>query len=106
MQDKPEKAEQPKKPSDRPDAKSSGQGDVDPRIYVVVKGKQFPRPALETMFAEAKPGVVNKGCSCDPVVGVYCQCNKVAVPAAAPSCGCDSHSSGGVSYGCRCAPVH
>ena len=97
--------DKPDKPNDRPDANSGGQSDADPKIYVVVNGKQFPRPALETMFAEAKPGKADSGCSCHPVVGVYCSCNKVC-SCVGQTCSCVGHSSGGVSYGCRCAPVH
>lgn len=99
----------PNKPDDRPKTQPVAGPDVDPKIFVVINGTKFPRPALETYFAqpvEERPA----GCSCHPVVGVYCQCNKVCtcVPVCGcvghVSCSCDSHSSGG--GGCRCAPVH
>lgn len=101
------------KPNDRPQAQTAGQLDVDPKLFAVVNGEKFPRPALETMFVDSG-GVSTEqvgGCSCNPVV--YCSCNKVAKvePACScvghVSCSCDSHSSGGgVTYGCQCAPVH
>lgn len=117
-------------PDDRPGA---GVGNppagAAPAIYVIVDGKKFLRPGLETMFArpaakgeKGRPprtsSQVPDGCSCNPVGGSYCSCNKVCtcVPACGcaghRTCGCVSHrsctcagrSSGG--YGCRCAPVH
>ncbi len=91
------------RPDDRPKP-AAGAADEDPRIFVVVDGRKFPRPALETFFArplEERPA----GCSCHPVVGIYCKCNKVYV--GAPACGCVGHTSGGgTRVGCRCAPVH
>ena len=108
------------KPNDRPQAKTTGQPDVDPKIYAVVNGEKFPRPALETMFADSEAQGTDRGaervvggCACHPVI--YCSCNKVRreATAVAPACACVGHtacscvgnsSSGG--YGCQCAPVH
>ncbi len=119
----------PAKPNDRPEAASGSDGDVRPEIYVIIDGEKFPRPGLETFFA--KPGQDQKqedqnGCSCHPVIGIFCSCNKVCtcqavpvgvtqpggckpvggcrpvgtVPAPTPPCPGDG------SIICRCAPVH
>jgi hypothetical protein len=99
-----------KKPDDRPKALDGDKAEIAPEVYIVVGGTKFPRPGLETYFAQFDPGKETppdqRGCSCDPVAGVYCSCNKVTI------CGCKGHSassrrgrsSGG--GGCRCAPVH
>ena len=122
----------PDAPDDRTPPKPADAGEP-PRLYVVVKGVKFPRPGLETYFAQSgggpEPARRDPVCSCNPVVGVYCSCNKVCtcVPvcgcAGHRSCGCVGHTScgcvghtcscvghsSGRSYGgggCRCAPVH
>ncbi|RJQ56590.1 MAG: hypothetical protein C4521_00195 [Actinobacteria bacterium] len=112
-----------RKPDDRPKAQDES-GGANPEIYVIVDGKKFPKPGLETLFADVdEAGSRNKGE--DYVVGVYCSCNKVCtcIPQAAPRgcscvsqtrcscvgqarCSCDSHRGGGSTTGCRCAPVH
>lgn len=114
----------PEKPDDRPKPSLPAAGDLEPRLYVavdgqyvIVDGQKQPRPGLDTYFASAAPGAPAQSCTCNPVVGVYCQCNKVKTCSCVPvatcacvgysSCSCDSHSSGGGSVsGCRCAPVH
>lgn len=83
----------------------SGGGDA-PRLYLVVKGVKFPRPGLETYFAQSGTGPpptrADPHCSCDQVAGVYCSCNKVCrcVPACScvgyVNCGCVGH------VGCGC----
>ena len=105
-------------PVDRLQPDSIVPSDDEPRLYVVVNGDKFPRPGLDTFFAEAAPKgrkTVVTGCSCDPVVATYCSCNKVAVCrcvsvcscAGHRRCSCDSHTSSGTRVtGCRCAPVH
>jgi hypothetical protein len=103
----------PDKPNDRPDSQAVPPTEVDPKIYVMVNGEKFPRPALATMFVDStvtpdSETKVTGGCTCNPVV--YCSCNKVgSTVASKPSCSCVGHSSssgGGGGYGCRCAPVH
>jgi hypothetical protein len=91
------------KPNDRLSNFVDSTSTEEPRIYVILDGKKFPRPGLETFFADVSEQntATQTGCSCHPVVGTYCKCNKVTV------CGCVGHtssSSGG--GGCRCAPVH
>ncbi len=100
----------PKKPNDRPKEKARG-GGADPRLYVVVDGEKFPRPGLETVFVDAKPGqkgeaLVTAGCACKPVAIPVCACLKVCQ--CVPVCSCVGHtrSTGTTTYGCRCAPVH
>jgi hypothetical protein len=87
----------------------------EPKIYLVVNNQKFIRPGLETYYA--KPGqqaTTTSNCSCNPVVGTYCSCNKVCTCNPQASCSCNSHSScscvghssgGGGSY-CSCVPVH
>jgi hypothetical protein len=111
------------KPNDRPSPKGPVASNPEPQIFVIVNGQKFPRPSLQTFFEtvpkdpkeEGKPG-----CSCHPVVGTFCSCNKVCT--CVPACGCVGHSGcschshsrpggGGCSCvpvvtGCRCAPVH
>ena len=109
------------RPNDRPSAGNAAPDDPEPRLTVIIDGREFPRPGLETFFAEsgregqeAEPQQRREGCSCHPVAGVYCSCNKVCtcIPVCGcvghVSCSCDSHRSrgGGTVYGCRCAPVH
>ena len=115
------------KPNDRPAPNPPQPGDDAPKIFAVVNGKKFPRPALETFFAQSAPGqskTTQGDSSCNPVAATYCSCNKVCTcegvcscvghrscscdshTSRAAGCSCNSHSSGGGSYGCRCAPVH
>ena len=100
------------KPEDRLIEGTAASGDEDPKIFVVVNGKRFPRPALETYFAAVSDDYSKpNSCGCHPVVGSFCSCNKVCN--CIPVCGCVGHTtcscvghtsrSGG---GCRCAPVH
>jgi len=101
------------KPNDRPQViLPTGEDITEPKIYLVINNQKFLRPGLETYYA--KPGTKSTGkanCSCDPVIGVYCSCNKVCTcnPQCScqghTSCSCNSHSSGGGSY-CSCVPVH
>ena len=110
------------KPTDRLGQGVPATGDEDPKIFVVVDGRKFPRPGLETYFADTRYGSEKEGGG-DSVVGTYCSCNKVCtcVPVCArvgharcgcvgyTSCGCVGHTSsggGGGGGGCRCAPVH
>lgn len=105
------------RPNDRPDAASppeAGGPADEPRIFVVVDGRKFPRPGLETFFADTSGPA--------PVVGTYCACNKVcrcvpvcgavgykACSCVGNICSCVGHRSYGggfVGGGCRCAPVH
>lgn len=102
------------KPNDTLASVSTPTADKMPEIYMIINGEKFPRPGLETFFAETKPSsTTTHGCSCDPVAGVYCSCNKVNQCTCVPVCtcqavcGCVGHQSGGsVRTGCRCAPVH
>jgi hypothetical protein len=101
----------PKKPNDRPREKALRAGAADPRLYVVVDGEKFPRPGLETVFVDARPGqadaaLVTAGCACKPVAIPVCACLKVCQ--CVPVCSCVGHtrSTGTTTYGCRCAPVH
>ncbi len=124
----------PDVPNDRPNPKRD-KAELEPRIFAIVGGEQFSRPGLETFFAQTqppgqgqpKPGAGQQTCSCHPVTGTYCSCNKVSVCQCVPVCtcqavcGCVGHvtcscvghtscscNSRGHSYGggCRCAPVH
>ncbi|MEN6390799.1 MAG: hypothetical protein ABFD04_10315 [Syntrophomonas sp.] len=98
------------KPNDRLNKTDApGGNEPEPKIYLLVNGQQFVRPGMETYFASADQ---NKGtdCSCNPVGGVYCSCNKVCT--CNPLCSCQGHStcsnnksSGGGKY-CSCVPVH
>ena len=65
------------KPDDRPKKVPPGR-DNDPKIFIVIDDRKFPRPGLETFFAEphSRSDRVS-GCSCHPVVSTYCSCNKV-----------------------------
>lgn len=111
-----------KKPDDRPKQAAAPQGDAgEPKIFVVVNGQKFPKPGLETFFAQSGVGK-DPDCGCNPVTGVYCSCHKVCT--CHPQCGCVGHKScscvghhscscvghysggGGTVTGCRCAPVH
>jgi len=104
-----------KKPNDRPQVMPLlADEPSDPKIYLVVNNQKFIRPGLETYYA--KPGAQAKktsNCSCNPVVGVYCSCNKVCTCNPQASCSCNSHTScscvnhrsGGGTY-CSCVPVH
>ena len=83
------------KPKDKPVIVKKGSLD-EPKLFAVVDDKKFPRPALETYFADnsQNPIATDNRCSCNPVGGVYCQCNKVRVC----SCvGCCSRSSSSVT---------
>jgi hypothetical protein len=101
------------KPDDRPKQTASQDNAEEAKIFIIVNGQKFPRPGLETFFAQSGVGR-DPQCACNPVVGVFCSCNKVCtcVPVCGcvghRSCSCDSHTSGGggVITGCRCAPVH
>ncbi|MCC6144008.1 MAG: hypothetical protein IT368_09395 [Candidatus Hydrogenedentes bacterium] len=109
-------------PNDRLPLAIDPSSEFDPKIYLVVNGKDFARPALETYFAEGAPAQrkldveIREICTCDTVAVTYCTCNKVSVCRCVSvcscvshrSCSCDSHrsSGGGVVTGCRCAPVH
>ena len=106
------------RPNDRVPSALPAPDDLTPRIYLVVSGKKFIRPSLETYYAEeagggpeAKP---DASCGAQPVGGVICTCNKVCTcnPQCScqghrSSCACESHrsSSGGGRY-CSCVPVH
>ena len=114
----------PKKPNDRLGAGSPARGDEDPRIFLLLDRRKFPRPGLDTYFAEAGGAPADPGdaCKAHSLSGSYCSCNKVC--ACVPVCGCVSHTScscvgytcgcvgntcyggGGGGYGCSCAPVH
>ena len=126
------------KPNDRPDAADAiridagtlpSEGnlppDDDPRVFVVVGAERFPKPALQTFLAGAgATGKSSSTCTCNPVAGIICACNKVCtcVPAAAksadqtseprpsggctPNCSCVGHTSGSGYSVCSCAPVH
>lgn len=112
------------KPDDRP---KKIENDKDPKIYIIVGKNKFPRPGLETFFAEptAQQKTSKLGCSCDKVIGTYCSCNKVCTCVPVSSCSCVAHKTCScvgykvrtrskcscVGYyrrttGCRCAPVH
>ena len=101
----------PQKPNDRTKEIALDKK-TEPKIYIIVDGKKLPKPALETYFAKPVEGTTSatNSCSCEPVVGAYCSCNKVCtcVPVCGcvghTACSCDSHQSR--SGGCRCAPVH
>ena len=111
------KADPGKKPDDRIDGDAFATSTADPKIFVVVDGRRFPRPGLETYFASAQDGPCREhhdtGTS-QAAIGTYCSCNKVCscVPVCGcvgyKACGCVGHISHcyGGGYGCRCAPVH
>jgi hypothetical protein len=107
----------PQRPNDRPAAGGTPISDDDPRLIVIVGSDKFPRPGLETFFAESSKRTereteveIETWCSCDAVIRTYCACNKVCrcvgkcTCVGHVSCSCHSHSSR--SGGCRCAPVH
>lgn len=117
----------PERPNDRPAAGGTPISDDDPRLIVIVGSDKFPRPGLETYFAESSARSerevdveIETWCSCDAVIRTYCSCNKVCRCVGHvscrcvghvgcgcvghSSCSCDSHSFR--SGGCRCAPVH
>lgn len=79
--------------ADGPDDRVTGTPETDanevPEIYMIVNGEKFPRPGLETYFAEAKPSGESR-CSCDSVGGIYCSCNKVTVCSCVPVCTCQA----------------
>jgi hypothetical protein len=94
----------PQPPNDR--LPSGGLSANEPRIYAIAGGERFPRPALETFFAQDRSSVnagARPGCGCDPVAKVYCSCNKVhrcecvahtTCPCVAhPACGCVGHTA-------------
>jgi hypothetical protein len=94
------------KPNDRPQAISLLAGNSsDPKIFLVVNNQKFLRPGLETYYAKPGTKTTTSSCSCNPVIGTYCTCNKVCTCNPQSSCSCNSHSSGGGSY-CSCVPVH
>jgi hypothetical protein len=108
----------PNNPDDRLKPKD-GLEIMRPEIYTIIDGKKFPRPGLETVFAEPEDYQPPKNKTTEVVGGSYCSCNKVCscvpVRAQRPQCGCVGHSGcscvghsqgGGVVTGCRCAPVH
>lgn len=107
------------KPNDRPDMSIAnfGLSDDDPELIMIVKGNKFPRPGLETYFADSHQAHKDTGKNNDGwVVGSYCSCNKVKTCTCVPACSCAAHKScscvghrsggHGGGYGCRCAPVH
>lgn len=75
------------RPDDRPAPPSIETSD-DPRLFVLVNGEKFPRPGLETYFADS--GAVTETCSCHPVVAAYCSCNKVRTCSCVPVCTCEA----------------
>jgi hypothetical protein len=85
--------------------------EVDPKIYLIINNEKFLRPGLETYYA--KPNATqgsDSSCSCDPVMGAYCECNMVCTcnpqcSCNGQGCSCNSHHSSGGSY-CSCVPVH
>ena len=95
------------KPKDKPKKTATPVYEA-PQLFAVVDDEKFPRPGLETFFADSQsaPVPAENNCSCHPVGGVYCQCNKVRVCSCVGyvGCSCNSHTSG--RAGCRCAPVH
>lgn len=112
----------PERPNDRPIVGAQPIGDSDPRLVIIAGSEKFPRPGLETFFAQGTPRSESRPeaqtlCGCDPVVRTFCACNKVCRCVGACSCvgacgcvghrsrcSCDSHSVR--TGGCRCAPVH
>lgn len=113
------------KPNDRPKPIPLNKKMEEPKIFVIIDGKKFPRPGLETFFAgSGKIEGKNEndqsrvdGCASHLIGGGYCSCNKVTSCSCVPVCSCQSvctcvghrrcscvgHISSG---GCRCAPVH
>jgi hypothetical protein len=101
------------KPDDKPKQTDAYE---DPKLFVVVGGKAFPRMGLETAFVDFPDEWKTDSGKTDPdsaiVGGVVCSCNKVRVrsrPIEWPEpkmrkSGSSSGSRGG--SGCRCAPVH
>ena len=100
------------RPNDRLKTPSAAEGEeADPKIYLVVNNDKFMRPGLETFFAV--PGSkTTADCTCNPVVGVYCSCNKVCTCnpqcscQAVKSCSCVGYTKGGGGRYCSCVPVH
>ena len=84
--------------------------DSDPKIYLIINNEKFLRPGLETYYAQRSNATTNSSCSCDPVMGAYCECNMVCTcnpqcSCNGQGCSCNSHRSSGGSY-CSCVPVH
>lgn len=120
------------KPNDKPKKVESNTVD-EPKLFMVVGKSKFPRPALETFFADVPPAKSSKEgkcpshlnglertssdrCACFQVAASICQCNKVRVCECVGysscscvsnrSCSCVSNRSSRGVRGCRCAPVH
>jgi hypothetical protein len=99
------------RPNDRLKIVQSTTGDdSDPKVYLIINNEKFLRPGLETFFANPKTISDTSTCSCDPVTGVYCECNMVCTcnpqcSCNGQGCSCNSNYSSGGSY-CSCVPVH
>jgi hypothetical protein len=113
----------PKPPNDRLSDEAPPADDPQPKVYLVVNGETFVRPALETYYARAPEKELRAeglACSCNPVTGTFCSCNKVCTCNLVctceghATCGCVGYrapSSGGGTYCscnqvCTCVPVH
>jgi hypothetical protein len=108
-------------PNDKPNDKSPGGNETfeDPKLFLVVGDEVFPRPGLETVFADIseddRTGSARSEDDDDKgrIYGGVCACNKVRVV----SCGCVGYTPCScVGYsaprsgsrrpgGCKCAPV-
>lgn len=108
MTDKPDDRLKPPKSQTTGKPKKGQPGE--PKIFAIVDGQKFVKPGLETYFVDPdvmKNPKAKEGCVCDPVVGTYCSCNKVAVcSCVGHTCSCVGHRSSSGRAGCRCAPVH
>lgn len=87
------------KPNDR---LKTPETDARPEIYAMIDGKRFPRPGLETVFADLQSPAA-KSTQKEPqcreegsrmIAGAYCSCNKVCT--CVPVCSCVGHR------GCSC----
>jgi hypothetical protein len=110
------------RPNDRVQSAPALPDELTPKIYLIVSGKKFVRPSLETYFAQPGGSVGAKSdiaCTRHSVGAVVCTCNKVCT--CNPQCACQGHaacscesytsSSRGGTYCscnqvCTCVPVY
>lgn len=105
------------KPDDRLKKPAPQADDPTPRVYLVVSGEKFVKPSLETYYAstpKSKSGAAV--CSCHPVAGTYCSCNKVCTCNLVctcqgySKCSCHRYTSSRrictCDKVCTCVPVH
>jgi hypothetical protein len=112
------------RPNDRVQSTPALPDELTPKIYLVVSGKKFIRPSLETYYAQAGTGTEGKSdssCASHSIGAMVCTCNKVCT--CNPQCSCQGHvacscesytsssSDGGGTFCscnqvCTCVPVY